>query len=233
MLSQLIGRGRISREVLGLLTSTPEQELHTREIARRVKADAHPVQRALEQLLSAGVVESRRLGNLRLWSVARGGTLLPALRDLVRHTTGPAERLRRTLSGLPGVQLAFLFGSYASGRDKPESDIDLFLVGSIEWRRLSKELAELSSELGRELNPVIWSVDELAASTPTQTRFIRNLLSKPRIWLMGDDDELERIRSSVGATMVRGTTPPTGASRRRSRSLATGARGAQHRARKT
>jgi len=124
MLAPLLGRGRIAAEVIGLLASTPGQELHTREIARRVKADAHPVQRALEQLVAAGLVQSRRLGNLRLWSVRQDSALLPAVRDIVRRSGGIAERLRRRLgfmrdaSGVP-VRLLCLRSRCARERHRP------------------------------------------------------------------------------------------------------------------
>ncbi len=128
MPTQLLPTGRIGRDVLALLMATPGQELHTREIARRVHADAHPVQRALERMLDAGLLQSRRLGNLRLWSV--GDTELAGpVREIVRRTAGLAGALREALSSMRGVHLAFLFGSYASGEDKLGSDIDLFIVG--------------------------------------------------------------------------------------------------------
>jgi len=212
--------------------STPGQELHTREIARRVKADAHPVQRALERLMDAGLVESRRLGNLRLWSAARDSALVPVVRDLVRRTTGLAERLRKTLGHMRGVQFAFLFGSYASGQDRLGSDIDLFLVGSPDWDDLSKELASLSNEFGREINPVVWSLHQLATPTRTQQKFLRAVLRKPKIWIVGDDNELERLGPSVGATVVRGTRRQTRSTGRRPGANTAGARAAQRRPRK-
>lgn len=197
-------RGRISREALALLLSSPGQQLHTREIARRVGADAHPVQRALEQLLAAGLVESRRLGNLRLWSINDRSALVPAVRDVLRRTTGVAERLRSVLSRARGVQLAFLFGSYASGEDKSGSDIDLFIVGSPDWDELSRAVDAAGAAVAREINPVVWTLDELERPTASQRRFLSGLLRRPRIWLVGDDDELERSRSAMGAAVVRG-----------------------------
>ena len=228
-----LGRGRVSSEVLGLLLATPGQELHTREIARRVDADAHPVQRALEQLVAAGLVQSRRLGNLRLWSIVEGSPLLPAIQDVVRQTTGIAEALRRRLGAMRGVQLAFLFGSYASGRDALGSDVDLFIVGEVNWNALSKDLAPVAAKLGREVNPVAWSVEEFAHPTPRQARFLRNILSEPRIWLVGDDSELERTRSSMGAAVVGSTTRharPRGDGRR---AIPAASRRTQRRARTT
>jgi len=215
--ADLLLRGKIARETLALLLSTPGQQLHTREIARRVKADAHPVQRALEQLLDAGLVESRRLGNLRLWAVNDRSALVPAVRDVLRQTAGIAERLRTELSRMRGVHLAFLFGSYASGQDELESDIDLFLVGAPDWDELSRTLATLAAEVSREINPVVWTLDELERPTPTQRRFIDGLTRRPRIWIVGDDDELERLRTSMGTALGRGEARaprPRGRSRR-------------------
>lgn len=212
---------------------TPGQELHTREIARRVDADAHPVQRALEHLVDAGLVESRRLGNLRLWSVRRDSALVPALRDVVRRTSRVATRLRQRLMTMPDVQAAFLFGSYASGRDELGSDIDLFIVGPVPWTALSKESRALAEELGREVNPVVWDAVEIARPTPKQAAFLRDVLAKDKIWLVGGDSELERIRHSMGTKMGRGasrTARPDGPG---SRTVAASAGRAQRRSRTT
>jgi predicted nucleotidyltransferase len=212
--SAVLPRGRIAREALALLMASPGQLLHTREIARRVSADAHPVQRALEQLLESGVVESRRLANLRLWAVNERSPLIPSLRDVLRRTAGVAEQLRERLSEMREVQLAFLFGSYASGEDKPGSDIDLFIVGTPDWNELSGAVASAGSAVAREINLVVWTPDDLERPTPTQRRFLTGLLRRPQIWLVGGDDELERSRAAVGATLVRGEA---GAARGRGR----------------
>ncbi len=231
MLESILGRGRIAANVVALLMGTPGQELHTREIARRVDADAHPVQRALEQLVDAGLVESRRLGNLRLWSVRRDSPLVPAVRDIVRRTSGVAERLRQRLMTMPDVQAAFLFGSYASGRDTLGSDIDLFIVGAVPWTALSKELRALAEELGREVNPVVWGAEEIARPTPKKAAFLRDVLAKDKIWLVGDDSELERIRYSVGTKVVRGASRSARPGGPGSRTVAASAGRAQRRSR--
>jgi uncharacterized protein len=38
------------------------------------------------------------------------------------------DTLRQQLSELPGLELAFLFGSHASGSARPDSDIDLAVL---------------------------------------------------------------------------------------------------------
>jgi predicted nucleotidyltransferase len=203
--------------------ATPGQEFHTREIARRVHADAHPVQRALERMLDGGLVQSRRLGNLRLWSV-RESALVGPVREIVRRTSGLAEALRVELSSMRGVHLAFLFGSYASGEDSLGSDVDLFVVGSPDWKELSRAIDKQQALVGREISPVVWTMEELEGPTPTQQRFLNAVMRKPRIWLVGDDDELERFRSTLGGEVVRKPPRPERAGRSGGRATAARAR---------
>lgn len=208
MPTQTLPAGRIGRNALALLMATPGQELHTREIARRVNADAHPVQRALERMLDAGLVQSRRLGNLRLWSV-RDSELARPVREIIRRTAGVAEGLRDALSSMKGVQLAFLFGSYASGEDELGSDIDLFVVGSPDRTQLSREVTKQERSFTREINTVVWTMDEVGSPTPKQQRFLSGLMRRPRIWLVGDDDEFDRVRAALGTKVVRKPPRPT------------------------
>ncbi len=111
------------------------------------------------------------------------------------------------------VHLAFLFGSYASGEDALGSDVDLFIVGSPDWKELSRALDTQQTLVGREINPVVWTMEELERPTPKQQRFLNGLMRKPRIWLVGDDDELERSRSTLGRKVVRKPARPKRAGR--------------------
>lgn len=108
----------------------------------------------------------------------------------------------------------------ASGEDRLGSDIDLFIVGLPDWKGLSREVAKHEGDLGREINAVVWTVDELQDPTPKQQRFLSGLMRKPKIWLVRDDDELERLRSTLGGKMVRKPSRPARA-RRSGRGAAT------------
>ncbi len=122
------------------------------------------------------------------------------------------------------MHLAFLFGSCASGKDRLGSDIDLFVVGSPDWAELSGEVAKRAARVGREINPVVWTADELQSQTPRQKRFLSGLMRKPKIWLVGDDDELERLRSTLGGKVVRKPSRPSGPPRSGRRAAAPRAR---------
>jgi hypothetical protein len=78
-----------------------------------------------------------------------------------------------------------------------------------------------STEIGRELRPVVWSPRDLGAPTPAQQAFAENILSSPTIWIVGDRADFDR-RRRLAAPLVerraarsgeRGARETVGASR--------------------
>src|SRR5216684_6720135 len=104
-----IQRSGTEARLLALLTSTPGQEFHTRDLVRRISGSPRPVQLALEKLLRQGLVESRRVGPLRMWRMDAANALYQPLRDLYARTVGLGTQLRAALEREPGVRYAFVF----------------------------------------------------------------------------------------------------------------------------
>ena len=206
-------RGRTTARVMALLTSTPGQRFHTREIVRRVDGTEHPVHRALTLLEEQGLVDSERVGNLRMWSMPTGHPLYRGLREVFARTVGIVEQIRGLLRDQP-VELAFIFGSYATGNDDAASDIDLFVLGTADWRALTRARSDTLSKLGRELNEVIYTPDDLRRSIAGDSAFIATLRDEPKLWVIGDDDEFDaRYRELGGEVRGRaraGATPKAG-----------------------
>ena len=111
-----ISRASTEARLLALLTATPGQEFHTRELVRQIHSSPRPVQLALEKLLRQGVVESRRVGPLRMWSVNPTNPLYRPLRELYARTVGLVARLRTALEGARSVRLRVRLLCAGSGR---------------------------------------------------------------------------------------------------------------------
>src|SRR5438094_834899 len=186
----LLSRNPAARSALALLSSLAGAELHTREVARRTGADVHSVHLALAQLLDAGYLHSRRFGDMRLWSVPTDNPNAHSLALALRPDAPLVGYLRTALAGMPQVRVAFLFGSFAAIRDRPDSDIDLFISGKAEWDRISEITQHVERETGRALNVVAWTPRELEHPTPPQRRFLADLLLRPRIFVAGGDSDL-------------------------------------------
>jgi hypothetical protein len=64
------------------------------------------------------------------------------------------------------------------------------LIGSLSFEQAVQALASAEAILGREINPTIFSAQELSARLVRQDSFLVDILKKPKIFLIGDEDRL-------------------------------------------
>lgn len=74
--------------------------------------------------------------------------------------------------------------------------VDLILVGDIGFGEAVKLLHASQRVLGREINPKVYSLKEWAAKRAAPDGFLRDVLGKPKIFVIGSEDELEKPRRS-------------------------------------
>ena len=181
-------------DVLGLILLHPDRQFYQREIAELTQGTVLQVQRALKRIQDAGLVEKSRTGN-RVYYIARRDH--PAYEDLKRvliKTVALGDELRGAIGSLAEkVVLSFVYGSVASGTENAASDIDLFLVGELSSRQAAKVLGPLGRKLGREFNSVIYPEKEFRTKARRGNQFVRQVISGPKIWLIGNDDELTQM----------------------------------------
>src|SRR2546425_7220029 len=202
-----IRRSATEARLLAFLTSTPGQEFHTRELVRRIDGSPRPVQLALEKLLRQGLVESKRLGPLRMWRMDPANPVYLPLRELYARTVGLVAQLRRVLEQRAGVRFAFVFGSYARGDDDVRSDVDVLVVGGgADVPALLAEIQTLEAKLGRELNPVVWTEGDLRRQVQQRSPFLATVRAEPKIWIVGDEDEFDRRTRELARPSPRGRT---------------------------
>jgi hypothetical protein len=51
-------------------------------------------------------------------------------------------------------------------------------------------LMAASQQLGREVNPIIYTQEELAKRIKDGEGFVTRVLSQPKVWLIGGEDDL-------------------------------------------
>jgi len=195
-------RNETTAQILALLSGIAGNELHTNEIIRRVNGNPRAVQRALVNSEAGGLITSRRIGNLRLWRMDPTNPLYESMRELFARTRGLPATLASVLAKSRGVRVAFLFGSYATAKDNPTSDIDLFVIGTLDWMKLAETLRSAGRQLGRVVNPIIWSEADFAEMPAANREFLDSVMAGPIIWLVGDRQDLDSLGSNVGAGLA-------------------------------
>jgi predicted nucleotidyltransferase len=58
------------------------------------------------------------------------------------------------------INLAFVYGSVARSGETERSDVDLMLVGKVDFNTVVSKLADAQKTLNREINPTVYSVKE-------------------------------------------------------------------------
>jgi predicted nucleotidyltransferase len=184
---------RVKAEVFRLLFGPDARELHVREIARQAKLNDATVRQELKRLASLHLVALRRDGNRAYYRAETSNPLYSDIRNIVLKTSGLVDILRQALVKKPGIRLAFVFGSLASGGERPASDVDLMIVGSVSLRQLSKWLSGVVGRIGREINPHVCTPQEFARRRQERDHFLASVLDAPKLFVIGTEDELAEV----------------------------------------
>jgi len=188
--------------VLAALAEARGEALTATDIARRQGLSVQQAAKQLRLLEGIGLLRSEKRGRLKLYQVDESFPIWPELRRIMLKTLGIGGMIARAIGGLP-VRVAFLFGSLASGEERLGSDVDLMVIGEVDARAVSDALKDVERELGREINPVVYRPEELRAAHEQGQPFIGSVMRGPKIFLVGDEDELRRIVAGAADTQTR------------------------------
>ena len=176
---------RSMQRILAPLFLHPEPSDSLSDLIRAAGGGRGGTQKIVETLQKAGVVTDRRSGNQRLFTADTSHPFYPELRSLSMKTFGLADRLREAFGSLHDkIETAFVFGSMASGSSNATSDIDLLVVGDLDFFEVSALLAEAEKDLGREIHLNL--VDAAEWTAWKQGAVGDAIVRGPRIMVVGD-----------------------------------------------
>ncbi|NZA27791.1 nucleotidyltransferase domain-containing protein [Luteimonas sp. SJ-92] len=189
LMNLLFGQAR--QAVLAVLLLQPEASFHLRELARLTGSHAGTLGRELDKLVAAGLVLRREQGNQVRYQADRASALYGELAAMFRKTHGAVPVLREALAPLaPALKAAWIFGSVARGAEVAGSDVDLFVIGEAGFADVVRAIHPAQAELGREINPVVYSATEFRRKLAAGDAFARQLLDGPKLMVIGDKDDI-------------------------------------------
>jgi len=180
-------------KVLTALFSERGRAFYQRELERVTGLPVVAVQRQLRRLSSAGLVAVGTAGGRRVYSADTGSAVYEEIASIVRKLRGPVAALRSTLAVRRRVRLAFIFGSFAAGSATASSDVDLMVLGDDSARLVRAALAAAERELRRSINEHVITTQEWKARLSKGDPFLSNVRTEPRLWVIGEEDELARL----------------------------------------
>ena len=190
---------KVRIKVLTLFFTHPEDHFYARELAQRIGEHYSAVWQELGNLERIGLLTSEQAANVKYYRINPDFPIYAELRRIILKTTGLGDALRQALSRLGPIEAAFIYGSAASGEEDSLSDIDLMVVGNVDLVALSSVIAQLEETLGREINYVTITREELEARLTAEEPFVQNVLTGPKIMLIGREDALRRVAEAAQA----------------------------------
>jgi predicted nucleotidyltransferase len=193
MLDKLFGSKLRARLLIWLFLHTDERYF-VRQLKVLLKEDVANISRELSRLADMGILTCQTEGRQKYYQANKNCPVFTELRGLVLKTAGLADVLRRALKPLSKkIKAAFVFGSFAANSARAGSDVDLLVIGSCGFGEVAAAVGKAQDKLGREVNPSVYPTDEFRKKAAAGHHFIKTVLAGPKIFLIGNENELERL----------------------------------------
>jgi predicted nucleotidyltransferase len=188
------------RQVLALLLLRPDERFHVRELERLTGISAGSLHRELKAMSEAGLLIREQQGNQVLYQADRSCSIFEELASIFRKTVGLASELTTALEPIADrIDVAFVFGSMASGKQHAKSDLDICVLGEVELLDVVKATGSVQERLRREINPVVMSAKQFASDLANHERFAERLVAEPKIFVIGDENEFRKLTQNQAA----------------------------------
>lgn len=183
---------KVRQRVLALLFGVPGRSFYANEVIGLAQSGTGAVQRELSALSEAGLITVRKQGNQRHYQANIDSPVFAELRGLVLKTMGLADVLHAALAPIAAqIDAAFVYGSVAKQQDTAHSDVDVLIVSSsLGYADVFGALEGAALQLGRKVNPTLYSRADVAKRIAKDAAFVTRVLQQPKIWLIGNDENL-------------------------------------------
>jgi predicted nucleotidyltransferase len=179
--------------LLNLFLTNPERSFYMQEIGRILGKKPGTFQRAINNMVSEGVLISEYKANARFFQANKKYPIYKELKSIVFKTVGVQGRIRDALEEIGNVKFAFIYGSYAKARETYVSDIDLVVIGNANEDTLIKVLDSLEDKFQREINYKLYTFKEFKKEIKEKEPFLLEIMRDKKIMLIGNENELRKI----------------------------------------
>lgn len=162
----------------------PDHSFSLSELLEAAGGGRSSVQSYIKHLADAGVVTIERPRNTARYKTNTDHPLYPELHRIAVKSFGIREPLVQGLQPfLADIEYAFVFGSYAKGTDRSDSDIDVMVVGNVRAFKIESALGDVREKLGRPIHvnaylPAEWADMKISDSV------VRSISEGPKIELV-------------------------------------------------
>jgi DNA-binding transcriptional ArsR family regulator len=200
----------LKQAILAATILQPDRRWYFTQLARHLGVRPSSIQRELAMFVSAGLLSRERDGNRVYYQADRSCPIFAELEQLLLKTTGLVDVVRRGIEPIrKKLDLAFIYGSIASAKERTDSDIDLMLVGGASLAEVSPLLRPVERRLGRMVNPTVYTTREFSKRLKDKSHFLTRVLKEPALFIHGGRDQLAQLARRPTSRTAQDESPRT------------------------
>jgi predicted transcriptional regulator len=158
----------------------PKLRSYLRELAKEFGVSTNSVRKELNQLTRTNLLKCERNGRHVFYMANEDHPLFPELRSMVGKVMGVDQVIDGIVNELGDLEMAYLIGDYAEGKDT--GIIDLVLVGKIDKNHLNYLIERTEQYIKRKIRPLVLNRQEYKKLLP-------GLRKRPRVLVWQADNE--------------------------------------------
>jgi len=185
-----IQKSKLRRDLFALWFANVDKKFYVRQLERLLNFSAGNLRKELKGLESNDIIYSRKEANLVYYFLNKKHPLFKEIKSIVFKTIGVEEILRHELKKITGIEMAFIYGSFAKGEESSASDIDLFIIGNPDENKLVEIIRKIEDKLDREINYSLYGKEDFKNKKKEKEPFIMDLIKNKKVFLAGDINEL-------------------------------------------
>ena len=187
---------RVRQKLLAATILHPEKSWYLRELAKFLNMTPSSIQNDLVSLNKTGILNKTASGNRVYFSANQDCPIFTELKTMLLKTVGLVDILKNCLKPLSKkTAVAFVYGSVAAGTESSESDIDLFIVGSVKLAEVATRIRTAEHQLHRSVNPIVLTETEVKTKLNGKNHFIETVRQAEKLFLLGEHSELGKTFS--------------------------------------
>lgn len=189
---EIVLGSKVKIKIIRTMFRFPGKTFTGRELAGLINTSSMAVSKSIKDLISINLVSLEHHGQSNLLKLNKNSYLFEHLNNLFLSEKLTINKLKEKIGNnlnLPYIKKAAIFGSFAEGKEKMDSDIDLFII--TDKKELTDEIIQklqkkINIEFGNVLMPYIMTKEEFKSKKNKPV--IKNII-KNNILIIGDKIE--------------------------------------------
>lgn len=175
-------------QILAILLNHPEKDFNLSEIGEIIKKHPGVFQKGINSLEKQGIIVSKKKRNQKFLKINNDNPFFDEIKSIVEKTVGIEEILRKLICDIDGITLALIYGSYAKGEMRSDSDVDILVITRNEESEdiLLDRIITAEKKILRDINYKVYTEDEFALKREGDDPFLKEVLFDKYILIKGE-----------------------------------------------